>query len=227
MSALTQAVVTLMVAFNGQVVEVVTKETYEQATTRIKELNDKIERDKIVMDDHLTTIAQLREEKAQWHEEKTKLEKLVADYKISLDDIKREFEGFKQAINGRTIAKTIETDVLKNLMKSYIKLQLNSLKQVMDFLEKVVDCTLAPKEQQRWDKIPLDVQQKTMAYYTANFDELDELTTAILAVKDSGNDIAHPTNICSEHELLEFYKEDEDKLEYIKTIYAYKNAHNI
>jgi len=220
-------VVTLMVAFNGQVVEVVTKETYEQATNRINELTNKIERDRLAMDDHLTTIAQLREEKAQWQEEKAKLEKLVADYKTSIDDIKREFEGFKQAINGRTIAKTIETAILKKLMKSYTKLQLNSLKQVMDFLWKVVDNTLASKEQQRWNNLPPDVRQKTLDYYTDNFDELDELTTAILAVKDSGNDIAHPTHVGSEDELLECYKDDADKLEYIKIIYAYKNAHNL
>ena len=211
-----QAVVTLMVAFNGQLVEVVTKDTYEQAIDRIKYLEDKIARDKIAMDDHLTTIAQLREEKAQ-------LEKLVANY----EGIKQEFAEFRQAINGRTIAKTIETDVLKKLMKSYTKLQLNSLKQVMDFLGKVEDTTLSPKEQKRWNTIPPEVQQKTMHYYADNFDELDKLTTAILAVKECGNDRAHPSNICSENELLECYKDDADKLDYIKTIYAYKNAHNI
>ena len=92
----------------------------------------------------------------------------------------------------------------------------------------IQDAILKEKQLKKWNNIPQNVRTQIMDYYHAHGDELDVMSDSIIAVKDVGNEIAHPKKIVSNPELIVFYTNTTpETLPHLNAVYNYLETHNI
>lgn len=135
-------------------------------------------------------------------------------------------ECLQQPIYGRIVAKAVENYILAQLLPT--KCIPGSLKDVITFLDDIDDNKLGKKQLKKWNNIPQNIRTHIMDYYHDHVDELDVLSDSIIAVKDVGNEIAHPKKIVSKPELIAFYTNTTpETLPHLNAVYNYLETHNI
>jgi hypothetical protein len=187
--------------------------TQKEYVTKIRQL------EQTNLPDTYTEISQLKLQLAALQTEVIRLSTENAS-------LSEKIECLQQPIYGRIVAKVVENYILAQLLPT--KCIPGSLKDVVKFLDDVDDNKLGKKQLKKWNNIPQPVRTQIMDYYHDHDDELDVMSDSIIAVKDVGNEIAHPKKIVSKNELIAFYTvATPENLPHLNAIYSYLETNNI